>query len=291
LLGHVTRIARVGLARHRVDDVADDRQRRDLEHRVDVRGRRVRDQEHVRLLDLLEAADRGAVEPDPVLERRLRQLRHRDAEVLEGPREVRELEVHEREAARDCEIEDALRRRLDRLERFRGLAGDRHLCAPCTSARPPRPRGSASLRPLPPAVQGWWAKDHLRPLALRRNGRIPGQRTRVTASPTTTPPVRSCALRRPLASVAPAGRRAPILAPERTVTRPRRFPPSRQETVRRPRSAPTGWLAMAKVALAARRDAVRLALRSPPSRGAISLSEEAVVPPGPTRWSRASPGS
>ena len=58
------RVARVHLARHRVLHEAVDDQRRDLEERVDERAARVRHQEHVGLLDLLEPADRRAVEAE-----------------------------------------------------------------------------------------------------------------------------------------------------------------------------------------------------------------------------------
>src|SRR5438477_561493 len=56
-------------------------------------GNGVRHQEHVRLGDLLKAADRGAVEAEPVAERILLKAGDRQRHVLPGARHVRELEV------------------------------------------------------------------------------------------------------------------------------------------------------------------------------------------------------
>src|SRR5262249_2353356 len=64
-----------------------------LRERVDDGGVGVGDQEHVRLLDLLEAADRRAVEAEAVLEHVLAQLVRGDREVLHQPREVAEADV------------------------------------------------------------------------------------------------------------------------------------------------------------------------------------------------------
>jgi hypothetical protein len=64
-----------------------------LAERIDDRGVRVRHQEHVGLLDLLEAADRGTVEAVTLLERLLRELVDRRREVLHEAREVAEPEV------------------------------------------------------------------------------------------------------------------------------------------------------------------------------------------------------
>ena len=93
LLRDVARIAAVHLAGDRVSHEAVDVDRRVLRERIHVRGVRIGHEEHVRLLDLLEAADRGSVEPDPFLEDRLRQLGHRDREVLHQPRQVAEPEI------------------------------------------------------------------------------------------------------------------------------------------------------------------------------------------------------
>ena len=64
-----------------------------LRERVDHRGVGVRDQEHVRLLDLLEPADRRAVEAETVLEDVLGELVRGDREVLHQPGQVAEADV------------------------------------------------------------------------------------------------------------------------------------------------------------------------------------------------------
>ena len=95
LLRDVARVAGVRLARDRVFDVTVDGERRVLAERVDDRRVRVGDQEHVGLLDLLEAADRRAVEPVALVEAVRRQLVDRHREVLHEPGEVTEPEVHD----------------------------------------------------------------------------------------------------------------------------------------------------------------------------------------------------
>ncbi len=64
-----------------------------LAERVDHGGVGVRYEQHVRLLDLLEAPDRRAIEAQPVLERSFGQLVHRDGEMLHEAGEVTEPEV------------------------------------------------------------------------------------------------------------------------------------------------------------------------------------------------------
>jgi hypothetical protein len=64
-----------------------------LAERIDHRGLGIRHEEHVGLLDLLEPPDRGAVEPEPVLEHVLGQLVGRDREVLHQPGQVAEADV------------------------------------------------------------------------------------------------------------------------------------------------------------------------------------------------------
>jgi hypothetical protein len=61
-------------------------------------------------VDLLETADRGAVEADALLEQGLRQFAHRDAEVLPGPGQVREANVNEFDACLFGPGDDVLRR-------------------------------------------------------------------------------------------------------------------------------------------------------------------------------------
>ena len=93
LLRHVARVARIGLARDRVDHVADQRQRSRRVEGVDLRRRGIRHQQHVRLGDLLEAADRGAVEAEPIAEGVLVQAADRERHVLPCARHVGELDV------------------------------------------------------------------------------------------------------------------------------------------------------------------------------------------------------
>ena len=130
LHGDPARVARVELPRDRVHDVADQRQRRHLVDRVHERGRGVGDQEHVRLLDLLEPADRRAVEADPGGERLLRELGDGHREVLEGARHVGEAQVHHLQAVGHGEGEDRTRVRL-RCHAQSGLVRDcRHGASP-----------------------------------------------------------------------------------------------------------------------------------------------------------------
>ncbi len=93
LLGDVAGVAAVGLAGDRVVHVADQVHGRDAQDGVD-RGRvGVREQEHVALVDGLEPADAGPVEPEAFGERRLLELADRHAEVLPGADQVDEPDV------------------------------------------------------------------------------------------------------------------------------------------------------------------------------------------------------
>ncbi len=95
LAGDVAGIAAVGLAGHRVLHEAVEQQRLVGQERVLERCLGIGHQDHVRLLDLLEAADRRAVEADTVLEHGLVQLVSRDGEVLHLPGQVAEAQVDE----------------------------------------------------------------------------------------------------------------------------------------------------------------------------------------------------
>jgi hypothetical protein len=95
LLGDVARIARVGLARDRILDVADQHERRHSREGVHLRRRRVGHQQHVGFVDGLESADGRAVESETVLEDALAQLRDGNREMLPEAREVDEPEVHD----------------------------------------------------------------------------------------------------------------------------------------------------------------------------------------------------
>ena len=93
LLGDVAGVAGVRLTRDGVAHEAVDVQGLVLAERVDDSGVGVGHEEHVRLLDLLEAPDRRAVEAEAVLERPCGQLVGRNGKVLHKPRQVAEAEV------------------------------------------------------------------------------------------------------------------------------------------------------------------------------------------------------
>ena len=138
---HVARVARVGLARDRVEHHAHERDRRRLVERVEDRGRRVGHQQHVRLVDLLEPADRRAVEADPLAERVLVERRERHPHVLPGSRQVGELQVHQPRAVALGQVEHVAGTRITvsdqrtNAQRLGGLpvhdVGDRHPVSSC----------------------------------------------------------------------------------------------------------------------------------------------------------------
>ena len=95
LLGDEPGVAAVALAGDGVGDVAVHDERLPAPERVEVGGGGVGHQHHVALLDLLEAADRRAVERVPVLELPLVEHRGRDRHVLHHAGQVAEPEVDE----------------------------------------------------------------------------------------------------------------------------------------------------------------------------------------------------
>ena len=119
LLRDVAGVARVRLARDRIEDVADQVERLHLEDRVDERRGRVRDQEHVALVDVLEPSDRRAIEPDAVAEEPLGELLDGDRKVLPRAGHVDEAQVDDLDLLVFRELQDLLRRRL----RFRRRGG------------------------------------------------------------------------------------------------------------------------------------------------------------------------
>jgi hypothetical protein len=128
----VARVAGVGLAGDRVADETAQDQRGVLRERVEHGGGRVGEQEHVRLLDLLETPDRRAVEPEPLLERLLGQLRGRHREVLHQPRQVREAQIDDLDPA----VPDQAENVADRIRHAEGLL----------RIRGEAPRGFAEVR-------------------------------------------------------------------------------------------------------------------------------------------------
>ncbi len=90
----VARVAGVALLRDRVDDVADQRQGRPGDERVHDGRVGVGDDQHVGGVDRLPAADGRPVETEPVLEAVLAEVVQGNGEVLPGPDEIHELQVH-----------------------------------------------------------------------------------------------------------------------------------------------------------------------------------------------------
>ena len=123
LVGHEPGVAGVGLAQHRIGHRTDQRQRPARVIRIDERGRGVRDQEHVRLVDLLEAADRGPVETQAGLEVPGVERADRQRHVLPGAGKVDELQVDHLDAAFGGEIQH--------LGRAGGAGDNRRLIALC----------------------------------------------------------------------------------------------------------------------------------------------------------------
>ena len=104
--GHVARVAGVGRAGQRVEHGEGQVQRLVLAERVEHGGGRVRYQQHVGLVDRLEAADRRSVE-HPALGEHVRVERlHRNGEVLHGARQVTEPDVNELHVFLSDEPED-----------------------------------------------------------------------------------------------------------------------------------------------------------------------------------------
>ena len=91
----IARIACVRRARHaRLRDVADQAQRRIGGERVHDGGRGVGNQQHVALVDLLEAANARPVKPDALREDRFVEGAQRNTEMLPHAKDIGELEVH-----------------------------------------------------------------------------------------------------------------------------------------------------------------------------------------------------
>ncbi len=98
LAGDVARVAAVRLTGQRVVHEEVDRERLGATEGVDESSRRVGQQGHVGLVDLLEAANRRAVEHQPVLEDLRTERRHRHGEVLHDARQIAEPYVDELDA-------------------------------------------------------------------------------------------------------------------------------------------------------------------------------------------------
>src|SRR5260221_13833403 len=93
----IPRIARVGSAA-RLRDVTDEAECGLGGKRIQDRAAGVGHQQHVALVDLLEAADAGAIKANALAEERLLQRTGGDAEMLPGAWHVRELKVNHADA-------------------------------------------------------------------------------------------------------------------------------------------------------------------------------------------------
>ena len=192
LLGDVARVAAVPLARDRIGDVAVHDERLPASERVQVGGGGVGDEDHVRLLDLLEAAHGRAVEGVAVLELALVEHPGGDRHVLHHPRQVAEAQVDELDALRVDQLQHLVGGSLfhgadRRAPGSRGAAAlrccrwtTRPSSAPC--ARPPS--APASTTTSWPAIRRW----PTRPPSARRTATR--WRTRPTASWSSARPIR-----------------------------------------------------------------------------------------------------
>ena len=165
-LRDAARVLRVRLVRDRLGDLADERERRGLGERIEDRRRRVRHQDHVALGDALPAADRGAVEPEALVECGLVERADRQGHVLPRAEQVAELQVDHRRArlARPLERRPGLDLALEVVPELlldlchRPSSPSDHPCWTTKKAPPPRSveaaGDEASLPRRPPPVAG-----------------------------------------------------------------------------------------------------------------------------------------
>src|SRR6516165_6464544 len=93
LLRHKARIARVRLTGHWIAHVTSETDGRHIGKRIEKRRFRIRDQQHVRLVDGLESADARSVEADTVLENVFAELVGGDGEMLPQSGHIAELKI------------------------------------------------------------------------------------------------------------------------------------------------------------------------------------------------------
>src|SRR5207253_7455616 len=117
-------------------------------------------EEHVALVDVLEAADRRAIEADAIGEEALRELFDRNGKMLPRARQVDEPQVDDLDALILRELENVLRRDF-RCRRGRGrgsLDRERHLQLPTGSLRgKPLASGVRGERP----VRSWLRRESI----------------------------------------------------------------------------------------------------------------------------------
>ena len=92
---HKPRITIVGLARNRIDDIADDAQCRDRTERIETGRGRIGDHQQIAVVDRLPAPDRRTVQPGSIFEYPFIKLFHRNREVLPGAEQIYKLQVHD----------------------------------------------------------------------------------------------------------------------------------------------------------------------------------------------------
>ncbi len=110
LLGDVAGVAAVGLSGDRILDVADQGKRRRRAERIEKRRGRIRNDEHVALLDLLKPADRRAVEADTVDERISVERSRWNRKVLPEARQVGEPQIDHPDVDVLDHLQDIVRR-------------------------------------------------------------------------------------------------------------------------------------------------------------------------------------
>ncbi len=146
LLRDVARVSGIELARYRILHERVEDQGRVLPEGVHHGRIRVRHQQHVGFLDLLEAADRGSVEAEALFERLLVELVERHREVLHQTGEVREPDVDELGAALLAKLQDVGRTCCHVRASLQGVR-DRSLIAAGTLAKGDFSRVSRVLQP------------------------------------------------------------------------------------------------------------------------------------------------
>ena len=134
------RVAVVRLAGDGIGDLADERERRLRGERVEHRGGGVGQEEHVALGDALPAADRGAVEADPLGESGLVECAHGHGHVLPAAQQVAELEVDHLGLRLLCPRERVVRLRLCPVGQKVLLRDLLHSAPPSHSREEPRGR-------------------------------------------------------------------------------------------------------------------------------------------------------
>ena len=100
----MARITGVALLGNRVNNVADERERRVFGERVHHRSLRIRYDQHVTRMDGLPSADAGSVESEPFFENTLGQFVYRYGKMLPQPGIIHELEINHHCLALFCQL-------------------------------------------------------------------------------------------------------------------------------------------------------------------------------------------